>query len=284
MADPLIDQLDALRALHETGTTAKAAARLRLTQSTISKRIAALEARLGWAPTERVGRGLRLREPAVHLLAELAPLLVAVEERLAAAAAPDVATVRIGAAESMLASWLAPVLRLAEVESGVRLQLHAHRGVAVLARLRSGDFDLAVSADADGDAGLVVEPLGREAMVLVGEADDGAGPLGVCSIEPASLTGAWLHAQLARRSDLRVVRPMESFAAALGLARAGFEPALVPAGLAIGLTFRAVRGLARPIALSSRPLARQRAAVALVARALLQHAPRALAALSTAGG
>ena len=56
----MLDQLEALRALKEEGTTARAAVRLRLTQSAISKRIDALEAEVGAPLIEAHGRGCRL--------------------------------------------------------------------------------------------------------------------------------------------------------------------------------------------------------------------------------
>ena len=67
----MLDQLDALRALHETGTTRRAATRLRVTQSAVSKRIAALEERVGAPLLERHGRNVRLTPAALRLLPKL---------------------------------------------------------------------------------------------------------------------------------------------------------------------------------------------------------------------
>src|SRR5687768_16380590 len=127
----MLEQLDALRALHETGTTGRAATRLRVSQSAISKRTAALEARVGRALLERHGRNARLSPAGLRLLEEALPLLRALEERLSAVEAAGPTTVRVAATESLVASWLPEVLRVAldaVSDAGLRLELHAHRG------------------------------------------------------------------------------------------------------------------------------------------------------------
>lgn len=268
----MIDQLDALRALDETGTTARAAARLRVTQSAISKRIDALEARVGRPLTERAGRNVHLTPEGKRMLEEVFPLLVALEERLKAAAATHTSTIRVAAAESMLASWLPAVLRNAAASAGVALEIHAHRGTNVMNRLRAGEVDVAITAEGDGDSTLVVERLAKESFVLVGAVPE-RGPIAVVTIESASLTGAWLDRQWARRrggllARIVISRRIESFSAALGLARGGFETALVPAGLAAAGEGVRVEGLARPVVISSRPSVRERAAVAAFVEAL----------------
>lgn len=276
----MIDQLDALRALDETGTTGRAAARLRVTQSAISKRIDALEAHVGRPLTERVGRNVRVTNEGRRLLDEVLPLLVALEERLRAAAAADTTTLRVAAAESMLASWLPAVLRVAAASSGVALEIHAHRGTNVMNRLRAGEVDVAMTAEGDGDATLVVERIGAEGFVLVGSPPE-TGPIVVVTIESTSLTGAWLDRQLARRragmlGRIVVGRRIESFAAAVGLARGGFETALVPSGLAAGGGCVRVEGLARPVVISMRPSAQARPGVAAFVAAVVAKGGMAL--------
>ena len=57
-----IDALQAFVAIAETGSFNEAAARLHLSQPGISKRVAALEARLGYRLLDRVARGVSLTE------------------------------------------------------------------------------------------------------------------------------------------------------------------------------------------------------------------------------
>jgi DNA-binding transcriptional LysR family regulator len=186
----------------------------------------------------------------------------------------------------MLASWLPPALREAAAIAAVDLEIHAHRGVGVVDRLRQGRFDLAISAAGDSDKMLHVDEIGREPMVLVvaaGAPLPVGRPLAVCTVEAASLTGSWLREQLEKRScGLVISRSVESFAAAIGLARAGFEPALAPAGLALGLLAAPVAGLSRTIVLSCRPTALARPGVRRFAEALRERASRALTGLCAA--
>ena len=91
----------------------------------------------------------------------------------------------------------------------------------------------------------------------------------VWTIEPGSLTGAWLARRLARaRGPWRVepVARIESFGSAVQLARAGFGHALAPLGVArsLGVPDEALvrlPGVARPVVLCARPSAWERPAV-----------------------
>ncbi len=274
----MLDQLDALRALHETGTTRRAATRLRVTQSAVSKRIAALEARVGVALLERHGRNARLTPAGLRLLEDALPLLRALEERLAALDVAGPATVRLAATESLVASWLPGVLRtaldaLAADGAPARLDLHAHRGPLAIERLRAGEVDLAVVVSG-AEEGLHVEPLATEPMVVVPSRLAPLAPapgevVPVWTIEPGSLTGAWLARRLARSRAawrVEVVARIESFGSAVQLARAGFGHAVVPLGVALGVgvprdVLVPLPGVARPIVACARPSAWERPAV-----------------------
>jgi DNA-binding transcriptional LysR family regulator len=274
----MLDQLDALRALHEAGTTRRAATRLRITQSAVSKRIAALEIRVGAPLLERHGRNARLTPAGLHLLEDALPLLRALEERLTALDTTSVATVRVAATESLVASWLPAVLRAAVDARGAgpapRLELHAHRGPLALERLRAGEVDLAVVVSG-AEEGLHVEALGSEPMVIVpsGEAPLSPAPgavVPVWTIEPGSLTGAWLARRLARARGpwrVEVVARIESFGSAVQMARAGFGHALVPVGIArsLGVPDAVLvplpGGIARPVVVCARPSGWERPAV-----------------------
>ena len=64
----MIAYIEALAALADQGTMGKAGMRLRITQSAVSKRIAALETELGKKLVERRGRRLKLTPAGVRLL------------------------------------------------------------------------------------------------------------------------------------------------------------------------------------------------------------------------
>lgn len=258
----MIDKLEALAALHATGTMGQAATSLRVTQSAISKRIGALEAELGAALVERDGRRVRLTAEARRLLDEARPLLTSLREVLHARHGAPHDVLRIGATDSLLASWFPGALRAAlDRLPGVRVELHAHRGPTLLERLRSGDYALGFCPASVGDQELMVREVAREAMVIV---PAGLEPLAraqvvpVWAIETRSLTWEAIASRLARlkRSvgfSIEVTSRLETFTALVQVARAGFANVLVPVGVArdLGVPLdRLVRlpGLSRPIA------------------------------------
>ena len=276
----MLDQIEALRALNDTGTMGKAAARLRVTQSAVSKRLAALEGEVGFPLLEPDGRRVRLTPAALRLLDEVGPLLQELRARVAAAAVGRRTRVRLGASESLLSSWLPETLRAtAAAAPDIDVEIHAHRGRWVIERLRAGEIDVAVVVGS-GEEGLEARALGAEPMVLVPSAGGAFAPepgsrVPVLTIEPGSLTGAWLTRRLPRLKApfvLEVADHIESFSAAVQLARAGFGHALVPVGIAVALGVQGwvpVPGLARPIVGVARPSVWARAAFRPFVAALL---------------
>lgn len=266
----LLDLLAALQALRDQGTTAAAAVHLRLTQSAVSKRIAVLEARVGAPLTEAQGRRLRLTPRGERLLVEAEPLLRQLQALLAAEA--PAGALSLAAAESLLASGLPRVLRqAADAVPGLILELHAHRGVGVAERVRSGAAALGLVGGLVTAPELDVELLWEEEMVLVGP-PPGAGRVPVYTVEERSLTWPAIARALAHHApQIEVVGRLESSAALVGLARAGFATALVPAGLAqafggaptAGVGIWPLPGVRRPVCLLSKG-SRGRAARAFV--------------------
>lgn len=287
----MIDQLAALRALQEAGTTGRAATRLRLSQSAVSKRIAALEARVGAPLLERDGRRVRLTPAARRLLDEALPLVRALEETVTRLDAGGPPRVRVAATESLLAAWLPARLRAAA--EGVELELHAHRGPVALDRLRAGEVDVAVVVGAV-EEGLVGQVVAREPMGVVWDGPLPAEAVRVWTVEAGSLTGGWIARRLARQRGPRrveVVGRIESFGALVALARAGFAPALVPEGIARAMgvpdaAWTPLHGWARPVVACARPSGWERAAVRGLVRRLGRPAGAggALAAVTAGPG
>lgn len=273
----MLDQLDALRALRDTGSTARAAVRLRITQSAISKRISALEVRCGGALVVRQGRHLKLSALGEQILAEATPLL----ERLQAVLSQRVDTpphLVLGASESFLGAWLPEVLRA--VAPPVILDLHVFEGRSLVERLGAGALEAAICVDSGHPKELAVLPLGAEPMVLVG--DLAPDSLDIWSIDEGALTGAWLArrmhlAEQALGRELRVVRRLESFVVLVRMAMEGFATVLAPLGIvrAMGVSPLQIHPLplSRPLAWICRPSLLERPEItALVAR--LQAHPK----------
>ncbi len=276
----MLDQIEALTALHEEGTMSRAAVRLRVTQSAVSKRIAALEARVGAPLVEPSGRRVALTPAALRLLAGAAPLLAELRQLLSGEVVEAGGEIVMGVSESILASWGAAALaRAAEACPGLRLRLHAHRSPVAIERVRAGEYLLALVAGECEDApDLAVRPLLEEEMVVVPSGLRPITPgarLPVLAIEPASATWASTAPRIARLGKslrLEVIQTVESFAALVQMARAGLGHGLAPLGVAraLGVPDDVLLrpGLTRPVSLVGRRAAFARPRVAAFAAAL----------------
>ena len=304
----MLDALETLVVLAELGTMGRAATRLRLTQSAVSKRVDTLAASVGTPMLERVGRNVRLTPAALALVERTRPLLSELRGALAGEQlAAGKGRLVLGVAESLLTSWAPAVLeRVKRALPDLHLELHAHRSPVALDAVRSGEFALALVAGAvDTSSGLFSDHLVDEELVLIGVPRASAGDLAttqerprseragrrsrppslpatlaVLSIERRSATFVALAPQLAALRaggfELRVASELESFAAVVQLGRSGFGPALVPWPLAhaLGVTREQVRalpapGLRRPVSLVGRKSALSRAAVVAFRAALI---------------
>lgn len=286
----MLEQVEALVALAEEGTMGRAAVRLRISQSAVSKRVSALEGWLKRSLTERRGRRLVLTPAGTRLVERAGPLVSELRAALAEEGPVAGGRVVVGVSESVLGSWGAALLtRVQEELPAVSLELHAHRSPVVAERVRGGEYSLGVCAGAgEPGAGLRAERLVEEPMVLLpagGRRLSRRRPLELACIEPASATWAWLEEALAGR-PLRVTRTLESFFAVAQLARAGLAHALVPRGVADALGVPAqdrarVPGgaLARPVWLVGRASSLGRGATRAVAEALRAGLARGLPTL-----
>ncbi len=239
------DGLEALRALAELGTTGKAATRLRITQSAVSKRIDSIEAQLGLELVVQEGRSLRLTEEGQALLQQAAPVFAAFQ-RVIESKGRGARRLVLACAESLFLGHLPMVLRGAMAHCGFELELHAHRGPVVLQKVRYGEVDLGIAVD-PLVADLDVVVLQTEAIVLARTAN---GSLDIWAIERGSLTWAAIESNLARRfPNIEVVNRLESSLALGKMAQAGFCTAMVPRSTAedLGLPFEALVGVSRRI-------------------------------------
>lgn len=289
----MIAQLEALAALHRHGTMTRAATRLRITQSAVSKRIAALEHELGAALVERTGRKVQLTAEARDLLARTQPLLSELRATIAGRHLEQDGTLVVGVSESILSSWGPALLaRVQQKLSGVDLILNSHRSPVALDAVRSGEYMLALIGGGDRNASdLVHEPVAEEPMVIVPSGDAPlrlrtGTELEVLTIEPQSETWRAIREPLQRleaqrRIRVRPAQVLQSYASIVQMARAGFAPGLVPLGIARALGVRQVvrlprPGVARPVSLVGRPYMFQRPVVQRVLAQLVRGAAQAI--------
>jgi DNA-binding transcriptional LysR family regulator len=291
----MLDALETLGLLSELKTMGRVATRMRVTQSAVSKRVALLEAALREKLVEREGRHVRLTGRGLELVGRVQPLLAELRSTLAGEQQLERGRLLLGVSESILTSWGPSVLAAAQrAQPDVELALRTHRSPVALDAVRSGELHMALVAGAleRGD-GLQSEHVLDEEMVLLGLPPQGRGTVrkqlgarALLSIERASSTHRALEPQLralkARGVELVVERELQSYAAIVQLARAGFGPALVPWPLAraLGVKRAAVAslpapGLTRPVVLVARKTTWARPLVTRFASAVIADARRA---------
>lgn len=154
-ADLDLHNLRAFRAIAETGSFSAAAMRLHLSQPAISKRMALLEAHLGVALFDRVGRRVLLTEAGSALL----PHAAAVELSFAAAeqAVRDLdgevsGRIHLGTSHHIGLHRLPPILSaFTRAYPGVRLDIQFLDSEQAYAALAAGDIELAIATLAPQD-------------------------------------------------------------------------------------------------------------------------------------
>ncbi|MBU2696245.1 LysR family transcriptional regulator [Nocardioides sp. WV_118_6] len=171
-------RLEALVAVHRTGSVSGAAAALHYGQPTISHHLRRLEAETGAVLLQRVGRGVRLT-PEGALLArrgeEVLGLLARAEAELAAATSLQSGRVRLAAFPSGAATLVPGALALlAQRHPGIRLDLVEAEPPEAHELLRAGEIDLALTfayPDQPEPDQISVVPVVDDPLFLVTPAD-----------------------------------------------------------------------------------------------------------------
>ena len=224
----MIENLETLVTLSKTGTMMEASTAMRISQSAVSKRIAALERYYDRELIERHGRRVVLTHHGTRLVERVTPLLSELRSVFLEDNALRKGKIILGVSEAILASWgphfFAQIRdRLPEVE----FEFHAQRSPVVLDRLRSGEYMVGIcTGSSDADTDLVSEVIRQEPMVII---PSGLQPLNyklgkppqVLTIE--SRSGAWgsIEENMQRLNLDRVVS-LESFFAVAQMALSGF--------------------------------------------------------------
>jgi len=256
----MIENLETLVTLSKTGTMMETATVLKISQSAVSKRIAALERYYDRALIERHGRRVVLTHHGTRLVERVTPLISELRSVFLEDNALRKGKIIIGVSEAILASW-GPRLfakvqrRMPEVE----FTFHAQRSPVVLDRIRSGEYMVGIcTGSPDADTDLQSEVIRLESMVIL---PSGLEPLDyrigdeldVITIE--SRSGAWrsIEDDMRRLNLVRRVS-LESFFSVAQMALAGFGHGLVPEGVAGTLGVKSFQrialnesGLNRPV-------------------------------------
>jgi len=256
----VIENLETLVALSKAGTMMEASTTLKISQSAVSKRIAALERHYERKLIERHGRRVVLTHHGTRLVERVAPLLSELRGVFLQDNALRKGRIILGVSEAILASWgprLFSAIRAQIPE--VEFEFHAQRSPVVLDRLRTGEYMVGVcTGSPDADTDLVSEVIREEPMVII---PSGLQPLDYCEGRPLAVitiesrSGAWasIEEDMARLALSRAVS-LESFFSVAQMALAGFGHGLVPQGVArtlgvpdAALIELASAGLTRPV-------------------------------------
>jgi DNA-binding transcriptional LysR family regulator len=261
-----VRRLEALVALHRTGTVSAAAAQLHFGQPTISHHLKRLEIETGSVLLQRVGRGVRLTPDGERLARrgeEILALLGRAEAELTASTSLQAGRVRLAAFPSAAATLVPDaVALLGQRHPGLALDLIEAEPPEAAAMLRAGTADIALTFAYPGQS----EPDGVAAVTVYED------PLYL--VAPASLDPGAEPVDLARFANTRWVTGCERCRSELLAlcSDAGFTPeiafasddyvavqSLVASGLGVsvlpGLALRAHRNpdvVRRPVAGASR--------------------------------
>ena len=269
----MIENLETLVALSKTGTMMETATVLKISQSAVSKRIAALERYYDRSLIERHGRRVVLTFHGTRLVEKVTPLISELRSVFLEDNALRKGKIIMGVSEAILASWGPRLFAKVQREMPeVEFTFHAQRSPIVLDRIRSGEYMVGIcTGSPDADTDLQSEVIRLEPMVIL---PSGLQPLGYCIgdeldvITIESRSGAWRSIEDDMRR-LKLVRrvSLESFFSVAQMALAGFGHGLVPEGVAktLGVKPRQLiplneSGLNRPVrfvarkSMFSRPL------------------------------
>jgi DNA-binding transcriptional LysR family regulator len=235
--------LDAFIWVARLGSFRSAAERLNMTQSAISSRIASLEADFGKRLFDRELREVRITT-AGRILLDYAERISDLSREMTDAMAPDAklrGTVRIGAIEAILYTWLIPFLeRLRQVHDELEIELTAEPTVRLHEQLRRGQLDIALQTNTVLGDGIINQPMGTMPMGWIGRPGDdwdSGTPLSIERIvQRPTITmsrGSQPHDALLQACRHAGIHPKRvhcvgSLAAILRLVSAGFGAALVP--------------------------------------------------------
>ena len=237
----MIENLETLIALSKAGTMMEASTALRISQSAVSKRIAALERYYDRDLIERHGRRVVLTHHGTRLVERVTPLLSELRSVFLEDNALRKGKIILGVSEAILASWGSTLFsRVRDLMPSVEFEFHAQRSPVVLDRLRSGEYMVGIcTGSPDADTDLVSEVIRQEPMVIIPSGLKplkyrSGDPLDVMTIE--SRSGAWGSIEEnMQRLNLHRSTSLESFFAVAQMALSDFGHGLVPTGVATTL-------------------------------------------------
>ncbi len=151
-AGPDLSELRALCVAADLGTVGRAAVRLNVSQPSLSKRIAALEAKVGARLLERSSRGVTLTPAGRRLYRHARPLLEAADTvgEVMAGIRHTGAVVRLAASHSSAEAFVAAMLARPDPHRPIAVELVNANSQVVRALVADGRADVGVAASRPG--------------------------------------------------------------------------------------------------------------------------------------
>ncbi|BAL25793.1 LysR family transcriptional regulator [Azoarcus sp. KH32C] len=212
----------------------RAADKLCLTQSAVSSRIASLEEELGVPLIDRRERHFRLTNSGNRFLVFAERLLDIQREMKDELGAPEpqAMTLRIGGIESVLHTWLIPLVEhLRRTQPHIEFELTVEMSPVIVEHLRRGSLDLAFAAMPAAGEGIRVEEMPSLEMVFVGRRAD------------AERAERWTLTEILDRDVLTFQRGSQPHVALVELIRrAGLESGRIHTISSISALVRMVEG------------------------------------------
>jgi DNA-binding transcriptional LysR family regulator len=181
--------MEALLAIAKQGSFHAAAARLNVTQPTVSLRIQELESAIGAQLFKRAGRAMVLTaegEVAVRYAEQALGLFDELETRLRTGD-PLQGTLRVGSSEMMAMTCLPEIIRRLEARyPRLQVEMTVANSFVLCDRLNAGQLDIGFLADPGVSRHLQLESLAWARVAWLGSA---AKPLPITLLRPADLEG-----------------------------------------------------------------------------------------------
>ncbi|MDP2291851.1 MAG: LysR family transcriptional regulator [Actinomycetota bacterium] len=234
-------------AIHHAGSISGAADRLHLSQPAVSRRLQALERRLGSPLFDRVTGGLTITDAGRALLPHAERALAAEADGARAVAERRdhaIGSVAIGVVGSLVDTYLAPALRALVVHHPqIELAITTTTSVRIRDLVRRGELALGISYAHPDDDDLTVRTIARERLRVVAAPEH---PAAGSALRPSDLRRhRWLvfpdpaaHPEtsgtIARRAlerhhvPVERLHPIDSLTAQRALALAAYGLALLP--------------------------------------------------------
>lgn len=230
----MIGNIETLLALHQQGTMLKASSLLRVSQSTVSKRIATLEQYLNKRLISKSGRHVVLTPEALRIVDKLGSLIGEIRQLVTEGA--DEQKCVVGVSESILSSWGPKYIMPKFDKLNFDVILHCHRSPLVVDKVESGEYDMGIcSGKITTTRSLVSEDIHKEEMVLVSKAN--FDKTCITSIEKSSSTWKAISTQVLRY-NYDQIKYLESFFSIAQMSKSTNSTGMLPIGVARAMNFK----------------------------------------------